>query len=85
MVYKEVVEKQFQYDSQGQLIKATNASGETIATNEYDDMGRLTSKVDGNGNTTKYYLDDWGRIAEIIMPEGGLIVMLYCGDGKNMI
>ena len=38
----------------------------------YDAWGNVTAAEDGNGNQTKFHLDDWGRITEVYTPEGGI-------------
>ena len=37
---------------------------------EYDARGRITGIVDGNGNRTKYLLDEWGRITGVVKADG---------------
>ncbi|WP_243143427.1 RHS repeat domain-containing protein [Clostridium estertheticum] len=38
---------------------------------KYDARGNITGITEGNGNQTSYMLDDWGRITQIVTPEGG--------------
>ena len=37
---------------------------------EYDAQGRITGIVDGNGNETRYLLDEWGRITGVRKADG---------------
>lgn len=39
----------------------------------YDDMGRMTSKTDGNGNTTAYRYDNLGNVFQVIYPDGSTV------------
>ena len=43
----------------------------------YDARGNITGIIDGNGNETRYLLDDWGRIIQITTPEGGVEKYTY--------
>ncbi|MCB2343328.1 HNH/endonuclease VII fold putative polymorphic toxin, partial [Clostridium estertheticum] len=37
---------------------------------KYGARGKITGITEGNGNQTSYMLDDWGRITQIVTPEG---------------
>jgi len=36
----------------------------------YDAEGNITGVVDGNGNSTRYSLDLWGKVINITEPDG---------------
>ncbi|MDD5707073.1 MAG: hypothetical protein PHR35_14210, partial [Kiritimatiellae bacterium] len=50
------------YDAHGRLIAATNAAGEQVCRNFYDNVGNLTNRLDGAGNSTAYTYDLLNRL-----------------------
>ena len=56
--------------------------GQVAQSFTYDARGNITGVVDGKGTETKYLLDDWGRITEIITPEGGREKYTYDSIGN---
>jgi len=57
----------YTYDAEGRQLTITNANpivGENTSTNNYDELGRLTSTQDFNGNYTLFEHDELGRIIE---------------------
>ena len=49
---------------------------------EYDAQGRITGIVDGNGNETKYLLDQWGRIIGVRKADGSMEQYAYDYTGN---
>jgi len=43
----------------------------------YDAWGNISGLKDGNGNSTRFILDEWGRITEIHNPDGGVESYTY--------
>ena len=62
----EYIQTDYVYDAKGRLLSETTAGVTKQYT--YDNMGRMTSQTDGNGNTASYTYDSMGRITQVIYP-----------------
>jgi len=65
---------EFSYDLAGRLVEITTPEakihGRKSQQYTYDAEGNITGIVDGNGNSTRYSLDLWGKIINITEPDG---------------
>jgi len=48
----------------------------------YDAQGTVIGLSDGNGNRTRFAVDEWGRITEIHNPNGGVESYTYDNAGN---
>ena len=76
----------YDYDLNDRLVKATTGgSKDDKSVNEdkremhyeYDSVGNMTSKTDGNGNTTKYKYNLIGQMTEETNPLGNKTTFIY--------
>jgi RHS repeat-associated protein len=74
---------QFQYDPAGNLLRITNATGDTVEFG-YDDAGRLVAMADPHLGLWKYKRDLAGRIREQIDGNGQKIVFQYTAPLKRL-
>lgn len=65
---------EFGYDMARRLLEITTPEaklqGRKSQQYTYDAEGNITGIVDGNGNSTRYTLDLWGRIINVTEPDG---------------
>ncbi len=66
---KEVVIARYQYDSDGNMLKVTDADGRSIYY-AYDLVGRLKAVTNPIGHTTEYEYDALGNMTAVKDPEG---------------
>ena len=69
----------YSYNANGNLLTVSDKSG-TI-TRTYDEMDRVSSFTDCNGNTLKYGYDELGNILSITYPGGEIVRYSYNPDG----
>ena len=76
----------YTYDKDGNLKTTTAASGSLnlLTTNNYDNVGRLTSVVDARGTTTNYAYDAANRVlTRTVDPSGLNLITRYAYSGKG--
>jgi len=61
---------------------AGGANGQIVLSQTFDDSSRLTSRTDGNGQTTAYETDAHGRVTRVIFPDGKFTRMFYDAMGN---
>ncbi|MCL2281580.1 MAG: hypothetical protein FWC25_02845 [Dehalococcoidia bacterium] len=75
-------------DVDGNLVAGTpgasSAAGRLATTFAYNNMSRLTSSTDANGNTTSYQHDILGRVTTIVNPDGTFVTKDY-NDASNIL
>ncbi len=73
------------YDGEGNATDVTEVSGTNSANihRVYDELGRVTSCTDSQGNTVGYGYDNEGNIASITYPGNKTVTYTY--DGSNRI
>src|SRR6185503_4965489 len=55
------------------------AVGETF---EYDDVGNVVAKIDGEGNRTEHAINALGLVSEITLPDGAVYKLAYSATGR---
>lgn len=53
---------QYTYDKNGQVTQVVNELNQTVATNQYDNSGRLSDSIDANGVVTHVTYDEVDRV-----------------------
>lgn len=69
-----------EYDALNRRVLTRNAAGETRFV--YDQLGRLISRIDANGNETQFNYDALGRLSCVIDAEGGWTEYTYDAAGN---
>ena len=70
-----------QYDLAGRKVEAVSQNGARQLT-EYDPWDHVSAVTDGNGNTTRFSLDGWGKITEIERADGAREIYEYDNAGN---
>lgn len=72
----------YDHDDDGQLTSVVPPVPLGELTMAYDDLSRLTSMVDGNGDTTRHVYDDLDRLVRTTYQDGTSIERGYDRDGN---
>jgi len=75
---------QVTYDSAGEIIKVTNAAGDST-TYRYNPGGDLSQMADAEGHITSYAYDPDGRVVAVTDPSAGVTSTSYDPDGNAII
>jgi len=77
-------DKRYVYDAENRLQQVVSkATSQTIASYEYDFMGRRTSSTDASGSTTYFHYDGWNVMAE--SDSSGTVTVNYYYDISGQI
>ena len=77
-------DKRYVYDAENRLQQVVSkATSQTIASYEYDFMGRRTSSTDTSGSTTYFHYDGWNVMAE--SDSSGTITANYYYDISGQV
>ena len=77
-------DKRYVYDAENRLQQVVSkATSQTIASYEYDFMGRRTSSTDTSGSTTYFHYDGWNVVAE--SNTSGTITANYYYDTSGQV
>ncbi len=80
----EDVEKRYVYDAENRLTQViSKTTSSTIASYDYDFMGRRISSTDSSGSTTYFHYDGWNVMAE--SDASGTILANYYYDTSGQI
>ena len=74
----------FTYDANHTVLDIIDANGVTVTRNEYDDSGRLTAQVDGEGNRIEFTHDIEGR-REVIKNRRGFTQVFTYDEMGNVL
>ena len=77
-----LVEKRIYLKDGGENATATNHDESIVTQWQWDDLGRLVARVDGNGARTEYQYDDLNRKIATLYPDGLSETWVYNGDGE---
>ncbi|KKK90732.1 hypothetical protein LCGC14_2720060, partial [marine sediment metagenome] len=77
-------DKRYVYDAENRLQQVVSkATSQTIASYEYDFMGRRTSSTDASGSTTYFHYDGWNVMAE--SDSSGTVTANYYYDTNGQV
>jgi RHS repeat-associated protein len=72
----------YTYDQRGRLAVKTQKETSVTRSYQYDPKGQVVIETDPNGNATRYFYDNLGRVTRTTDPENNDIYAEYDGKGR---